>query len=158
MSRLGELLTATLSSPLLNLRNQGSSLVRRGSQDRALPMVPPDLQHRSVWQPKAFASASHHILVLTQANRIQQMKTNFNSSHRLFVLWIKSEGTLSSPSKPNHLKSWGWDFPDCSVVKNLPANAGDRGSTPGPGRFHMLWCLYCRSLPALEPVRYDKRR
>ena len=23
------------------------------------------------------------------------------------------------------------------VVKNLPAKAGDMGSTPGPGRFHM---------------------
>ena len=133
MSRLGELLTATLSSPLLNLRNQGGSLVRRGSQDPALPTVLPDLQHRSVWQPKACASASHHILVLTQANRIQQMKTNFNSSHRLFVLWIKSEGTLSSPPKPNHLKSWGWDFPDGSVVKNLPCNGRDARLIPGWG-------------------------
>ena len=25
------------------------------------------------------------------------------------------------------------------VVKNLPANAGDTGSIPDPGRFHMLW-------------------
>ena len=24
------------------------------------------------------------------------------------------------------------------VVKNLPANVGDRGSIPGPGGFHML--------------------
>ena len=27
-------------------------------------------------------------------------------------------------------------FPDGSVVKNLPANAGDTGSTPDLGRFH----------------------
>ena len=26
-----------------------------------------------------------------------------------------------------------------SVVKNLPANAGDRGSIPDPGRSHILW-------------------
>ena len=26
-----------------------------------------------------------------------------------------------------------WGFPDGSVVKNLPANAGDRGSIPGLG-------------------------
>ena len=26
-----------------------------------------------------------------------------------------------------------------SVVKNPPANAGNTGSIPGPGRFHMLW-------------------
>ena len=29
-------------------------------------------------------------------------------------------------------------FPGGAVVKNPPANAGDTGSTPGPGRFHML--------------------
>ena len=30
------------------------------------------------------------------------------------------------------------DFPGGTVVKNPPANAGDTGSTPGPGRSHML--------------------
>ena len=30
-----------------------------------------------------------------------------------------------------------WDFPRGSVVKNLPANAGDTGSSPGLGRSHM---------------------
>ena len=28
-------------------------------------------------------------------------------------------------------------FPGGTVVKNLPANAGDMGSSPGLGRFHM---------------------
>ena len=28
-----------------------------------------------------------------------------------------------------------WDFPGGSVVKNLPANAGDVGSIPGSERF-----------------------
>ena len=29
-----------------------------------------------------------------------------------------------------------WDFPVCgTVVKNPPANAGDKGLSPGPGRF-----------------------
>ena len=31
------------------------------------------------------------------------------------------------------------DFPGSAVVKNLPASAGDTGSSPGPGGFHMLW-------------------
>ena len=31
------------------------------------------------------------------------------------------------------------DFPEDPVVKNLTANAGDTGSIPGLGRFHMLW-------------------
>ena len=30
-----------------------------------------------------------------------------------------------------------WDFPGGTVVKNLPANAGDTGSIPGAGRSHM---------------------
>ena len=30
------------------------------------------------------------------------------------------------------------DFPGGTVDKNLPANAGDTGSTPGLGRFHIL--------------------
>ena len=31
-----------------------------------------------------------------------------------------------------------WDFPGGAVVKNPPANARDTGSSPGPGRSHML--------------------
>ena len=30
------------------------------------------------------------------------------------------------------------DFPGGTVDKNLPANAGDMGSVPGPERFHTL--------------------
>ena len=29
------------------------------------------------------------------------------------------------------------DFPGGAAVKNPPANAGDTGSSPGPGRSHM---------------------
>ena len=32
-----------------------------------------------------------------------------------------------------------WDFPGGAVVKNPPANAGDMGYIPGPGRPHMPW-------------------
>ena len=31
------------------------------------------------------------------------------------------------------------DSPGGLVDKNPPANAGDVGSVPGPGRFHVLW-------------------
>ena len=30
-----------------------------------------------------------------------------------------------------------WGFPSGTVVKNMPANAGDTGSSPGLGRSHM---------------------
>ena len=36
------------------------------------------------------------------------------------------------------------DFPGSAVVKNPPANTGDMGSSPGPGRSHMprsIWAL-----------------
>ena len=36
-----------------------------------------------------------------------------------------------------HSKILSKDFPGGTVVKNLPGNAGDTGSSPGPGRSHM---------------------
>ena len=45
------------------------------------------------------------------------------------------------------------DFPGGAVVKNLPANAGDTGSSPGPGGSHMPQSNY--ELPCAtttEPV------
>ena len=41
-------------------------------------------------------------------------------------------------SEPNE-KEEARDFPGGAVVKNPPANLGDTGSSPGPGRSHMLW-------------------
>ena len=35
-------------------------------------------------------------------------------------------------------KEYCWGFPGSAVVENLPANAGDMGSSPGLGRSHML--------------------
>ena len=32
-----------------------------------------------------------------------------------------------------------WGFLSGSVVKNLPTNAGDMGSVPDLGRYHMPW-------------------
>ena len=36
-----------------------------------------------------------------------------------------------------HCKTTAVGFPGGAVVKNPPANAGDMGSSPGPGRSHM---------------------
>ena len=38
---------------------------------------------------------------------------------------------------PADLKRGVLGFPGGAVVKNPPANAGDTGSSPGPGRSHM---------------------
>ena len=37
-----------------------------------------------------------------------------------------------------NIKKVRWDFPGGAVVENPPANAGHTGSSPGPGRSHML--------------------
>ena len=37
------------------------------------------------------------------------------------------------------LKMVSQGFPGGAVVENLPANAGDTGSSPGLGRSHMPW-------------------
>ena len=66
------------------------------------------------------------------------------------------------------------DFPGGAVVKNPPANAGDTGPSPGPGRSHMPRNNEARapqllSLPSraceppllkpacLEPILHNKR-
>ena len=43
----------------------------------------------------------------------------------------KSKGKDENKIKQN------WGFPGGAVVENLPANAGDTGSSPGLGRSHM---------------------
>ena len=42
-------------------------------------------------------------------------------------------GTLHIFSKKKKKKSYSWDFPGGSVVKNPPCNAGVAGSIPGQG-------------------------
>ena len=37
------------------------------------------------------------------------------------------------------LRNGAEGFPGGTVVENPPANAEDTGSSPGPGRSHMLW-------------------
>ena len=51
----------------------------------------------------------------------------------LLVMYIKLREEMVQHT---NLKIKG--FPGGSVVKNPPASAGDTGSSPGPGRSHML--------------------
>ena len=44
---------------------------------------------------------------------------------------------LYKSHRPGLLKSDAPGFPGGAVVKNPPANAGDTGSSPGPGRSHI---------------------
>ena len=53
-------------------------------------------------------------------------------SWRYHAPWLQT--ILQSYSNQNSMVG----FPGGTVVKNPPANAGDTGSIPGPGRSHML--------------------
>ena len=51
-----------------------------------------------------------------------------------FILWLLIQILLR---RCVGQKTCVLDFPGGAVVKNPPANAGDMGSIPGPGRSHM---------------------
>ena len=51
------------------------------------------------------------------------------------------------------LKNLWLGFPGGAVVENLPANAGDTGSSPGLGRSHMPWSDWARE-PQLLSLRF----
>ena len=74
-----------------------------------------------------YYSKRYTATIMTQ-NKDHDLETSPVSIHQHFssLDWI--------------LKNNFWGFPGGTVVKNLPANAGDTGSIPGPGRSHMPWC------------------
>ena len=77
------------------------------------------------------------------------MKRQVPYGEKIFTSYIADKGLVSVietlrtrviffifVNKANQLRLAS--FPGGSVVKNPPANAGDRGLIPDPGRFHML--------------------
>ena len=56
------------------------------------------------------------------------------------------------PDCQTELKNKAQGFPGGAVVENLPANAGDTGSSPGLGRSHMPWSNWARK-PQLLSLR-----
>ena len=63
------------------------------------------------------------------------------SAHLLFIIIIIIE-----------VKKWGGGFPGGTVVENLPANAGDTGSSPGLGGSHVPQSNWARE-PQLLSLR-----
>ena len=60
------------------------------------------------------------------------------------------ELTIKKTNSP--VKKWVEGFPGGAVVENLPANAGDMGSSPGLGRSHMPWSSWAHE-PQLLSLR-----
>ena len=59
--------------------------------------------------------------------------------YRFNAIPIKLPIAFFRELEQKNLKICMEDFPRGAVVKNLLANAGDMGLSPGPGRSHMLW-------------------
>ena len=53
--------------------------------------------------------------------------------------WRLNNMLLKNQWVNNEIKTEIRDFPGSTVVKNPPANAGDKGSIPDLGRSHMPW-------------------
>ena len=85
---------------------------------------------RGCWCPCCWST--DHTLRLTNLGDLQ-------SSFKIWTLW-------------NNIIKNVEGFPGGTVVKNPPANAGDMGSCPGPGRSHMPRSGYARE-PQLLSLR-----
>ena len=113
---------------------------------------------------------------------MKEIENNTNRRKNILCSWIEriSVVEMTILSKVIYrfnvipIKITRVDFPGGAVVKNPPAIAGYTGSSPGPGRSHMLWShldcvpqllsLHSRDRepqllkPAcLEPVLHNKR-
>ena len=53
------------------------------------------------------------------------------------MILIKEQITLETDQHVVQTKAIYWDFPGGTALKNTPANAGDMGSIPDPGRSHV---------------------
>ena len=58
-----------------------------------------------------------------------------HNTHTVLEYWLSHLSFYVSVC--SSLKRGPWGFPGGAVVKNPPAKAGDRGSSPGLGRSHM---------------------
>ena len=85
---------------------------------------------------------SAHILLISTLSRtcLSPSLFSFNSSTSRMILSLVKEKTFCRVRQVVHRVSQEQSirgFPGGAVVENLPANAGDTGSSPGLGRSHM---------------------
>ena len=88
----------------------------------------------------AFLPRSKYLLILYRKKRGWQMNYKYTKC---------SSKAMSGPKSTRwHLLAWkyqsksSWNFLGSPVVKNLPSNAGDIGSIPGPGATKPMCCNY----------------
>ena len=69
------------------------------------------------------------------SNKVRRPKNEIKSGEKKETEILQSKKIKAERRHNQNYKIL--DFPGGTVVKNLPANAGDMGSSPGPGRSHM---------------------
>ena len=74
---------------------------------------------------------------LCQRHFVKRMKAA--TWEKIFAKHVSDKGLIPKISKDLLKLENKKGFPGGAVVKNLPANARDTGSSPGPGRSHMPW-------------------
>ena len=119
-----------------------------------------EFKKREIWLPRAmrqgcsiaFTVSSELRLFPVGQSRSTGRKTCLHSQFIWLWKWVMSyffhfslippfrvsSHSLQSYQRGPH-ENRGQDFPGGPEVKNSPSNAGDTGSIPGLGRFHMLW-------------------
>ena len=74
------------------------------------------------------------------SEEIFQVRQEWNDTGKALIKKRKKLPTNTMPIKTVLQKQRRhMDFPGGAVGKNPPANSGNRSSTPGPGRWHILW-------------------
>ena len=140
-----------------------SSLTRKQGMEPMPPAV--EAQSPNHWTTREFPGCCFQLLrlwqLVTQCRKPMQMETELGSplefglplptahpknprTHdRGDLTPLLKLSAILSLSRPfcisrqiNCPKTQLWDFPGGAVVKNLPVNAGDTGSSPGLGRSH----------------------
>ena len=72
------------------------------------------------------------------------------------ALFFSHRDTEAQTKEIIFTKPFSQDFPGGLMVKNLPENAGDTGSIPALGRFHICGKLGPRATTT-EPMLHSKR-
>ena len=105
------------------------------------------IRHKKPHAQKEGISQMQHLGLSSLAAR-QELGKEAQAFWRIFFfffLWLpENTSQLKSITftfewqKTQNTRTKHQDFPGGPVVKNLPANAGDTGLIPNPGRSHML--------------------
>ena len=102
------------------------------------------VRHEKKWENKT------HTEAINQSTQTEPFFKNCESLYCTPVTYIilpRNYTSIKIKWGQKHLRG----FPGGAVVENLPANAGDMGSSPGPGRSHMLRSGWARASQPLSP-------